>query len=164
MTPAQTAGFLQSERAPLALSCFLADLYRYAVLSENGKVFYGFESEAIRTIIAHRFHKGRLIYHRDREGKLDGLFMWYRMPENWEWAAIRNWDDDDEGGKEIFMAFLFAESPETLADITLRFIEMEPDCLHLKLTGVRQRNRIPKRVEYSTKLLTRLIKNGRKKR
>mgnify|MGYP003626400102 CR=1 FL=1 len=41
----------------------------------------------------------------------------------------------------------------------LKFIELEPDCLIKKLLGVRHRKGSPTRVEYSTKLFSKILKS-----
>jgi hypothetical protein len=57
------------------------------------------------------------------------------------------------------MAFLFASNMDAWKQMVLKFIELEPDCLIKKLIGVRHRKGSPTRVEYSTKLFSKILKS-----
>jgi hypothetical protein len=52
-----------------------------------------------------------------------------------------------------------ASTTSAWKQILLKFIEREPDCLTKKLLGVRQRKGNSTRVEYTTKLFSKILKS-----
>lgn len=159
---AQAAAVLQRGDVPFEIRAFLHEAYQFAHTSENGKVFFGFSEEAIKTILLDRFRAGRLCLHRGPDKRINGLFAWYRFNKGWTFGDLTRWKDDDPNGDEIFLAYVFSDNKAVTKALTLKFIEREPDCLHLLLSGIRQKgpSHVPTRVEYPQKFLTRLIKNG----
>ena len=138
----------------------LDDLYRYAVLSENGKVFYGYPEETIRLILAHRQSKGRLVYHRNAEGEVDGMVMWHRFSPGWDLEDVQNWREDDEQGSEIYIAGTIADSPQVRRWGILKMIEKEPDVIWCRKWAAREKGgRIESR-EISNRALARLMKQN----
>jgi hypothetical protein len=95
----------------------------------------------------------------DNENNIQGVFMWYNCHKDDQWSFVYNWDEDKKDGDAIFMAFLFASNTDAWKQMLLKFIEIEPDCLIKKLIGVRHRKGNPTRVEYSTKLFTKILKS-----
>ena len=160
MTAGEVRAAINSGQMRWEDQLLLAELYKYVVFAENGKVFQNFEEETIRTILAHRLHKRRLLFHRDDQGEIDGLAAWYRFDPDWDWAKIRNWEEDIEDGGEIVVAFLFADNKKSLRQMCLRFIAREPDCLRVQLSGIRRRgvNRVPRRVLYTPAIMAKILK------
>ena len=159
MTPAQINGMILNGGLAVRDRVILDELYEYAVKSENGRVFYGVPEEAVRCIITHRQHKGRLIVHRDEAGDVDGMFMWHRFKKGWtEEDKLENWGDDDEGGGELYLAATFASSREVLRWGILKFIQKEPDVLHLKLSMTRLKGGKDVLCDVPQKMLARLLK------
>lgn len=132
----------------------LNELYRYVVFNENGKVFMGYDGKTVRNFLASRLAAGRLIFHRDESGEIDGVMAWYRFERGWDLSRIERWDKDDEDGGEIFILAAFADNDKARRVGILRFIAKEPDAMHLPLSMFRD----GKRREYSQKLLARLLK------
>ena len=151
--PKTTAGDL-----PWQVQKLFTDLYRYTLFAENGRVFLGFSEEVVRAIIADRFSKGRLLFHRDEDGEIDGMFAWYRFKDGWQWEDILDWRQDDEDGSEFFLAYLFADSKKIMSDFALNMIAKEPDVIAGNLTGIRHRKGRPQKVEYSNRFLAKLLK------
>jgi hypothetical protein len=159
MTAAQINGMILNGGLSVRDRVVLDELYDYALDRENGKVFHGVCEEAVRCIITHRQHKGRLVFHRDGFGDIDGMFMWYRFAAGWkEEDKIEGWGDDDEGGEELYLAATFADDAGVRRWGILKFLEKEPDALHLKLSMTRLRGGQPTRIDANQKMLARLLK------
>ena len=138
----------------------LEELYQYALAADRGKVFLGWSAEAMKTLIAHRLSKGRLVEHRNADGELDGLGMWMRVDEGWNADRLQEWPDDNEQGKEIFIGALLADTAFARRSLILRFLAKEPDALHLPMTALRQKggSAYPVQVPITQKELARLLK------
>lgn len=135
----------------------MRELYKYVVLHENGKVFLGYSKEAIESILANRMNAGRLIFHRDARGQIDGVLLWYRFQPGWGKDQFIAGEDDPEG-KEIFICAAFADNDKARRVGILRLIATEPDVLHLRLSMLRNRKsgKISARIDQKT--LARLLK------
>ena len=138
---------------------FVDRVVDYCIENENGKVFQDWDRETLRQLVAYHQAKGTLIVLSDREQEIKGVFMWYNCDSDDRWSFVHNWDEDKPNGDAIFMAFLFASHLDAWKQIVLKFIEREPDCLTKKLLGVRIRKGEPTRVNYTTKLFTRILKS-----
>ena len=158
MTAAETAGYMT--RMSLEERLLLEELYQYCLMADRGKVFLGWSEESMKTLIAHRLSKGRVVEHRNKGGELDGLGMWMRVEKDWNPEKLLEWPDDDEDGKEIFIGAIMADSPFVRRSLILRFLAKEPDALHLPLTALRQRgsSAYPVKVPIPQKELATLLK------
>jgi hypothetical protein len=137
---------------------FVDKVVAYCKEHENGKVLDGWEDEALRSLIAYHQAKGTLVVMSDDEADIQGVFMWYNCDADDGWSFVYNWNEDAPDGDAIFMAFLYASSTSAWKQMLLKFIEREPDCLTKKLLGVRYRQGNPTRVEYTTKLFSKILK------
>lgn len=125
---------------------------------ENGKVLENWGEESLRQLVAYHQAKGTLIVLCDDEANVQAVGMWYNCDEHDDWSMIQNWSADKKDGNAVFMAFLYATSTAAFKRIILQFIEREPDILWKKLIGVRQRNGVPTRTEYTAKLFSKILK------
>ena len=148
---------LNSEAQP-HFSAYVDRIVDYCIKNENGKVFEDWDRETLRQLVAYHQAKGTLIALADDEANIQGVFMWYNCDSDYQWSFIYNWDEDKKDGDAIFMAFLFASSTSAWKQMVLKFIEREPDCLWKNLIGVRHRKGNPTRVEYTTKLFSKILK------
>jgi len=137
---------------------FVDRVVDYCIENENGKVFQDWDKETLRQLVAYHQAKGTLIVLSDKEQSIQGVFMWYNCDSDDRWSFVHNWEEDKPMGDAIFMAFLFASSLNAWKQLLLKFIEREPDCLTKKLLGVRLRRGEPTRVNYTTKLFTKILK------
>ena len=133
------------------------ELYVYSLVRENGRVFEGRTEKATRAILESRYRARRMLWHRNEDKKIDGLFLWYRCSVNKDPSRfVDSWQQDDERGGILLLSALFADSPQILKWGVLQFIIREPDCLHLPLVSFRRG-----KLRYSnSKLLTKILKNG----
>jgi hypothetical protein len=157
------AKWLEEGELPPSTAWLLKQLHEFTTSSEeNAYVLEHFEPGVIKTLIAYHYLKKTLIYHTT-EGEVDGLFMWYRCNDTWTWDDIVDWTPDDPKGNCFFLAFLWAKGP-ALRQITLQFIDRQPEAIRGKLYGCRERHDGPKVVEYDQRLLVKILQNhGRKK-
>lgn len=139
-------------------SAYVDGIVDYCIKNENGKVFEDWDRETLRQLVAYHQAKGTLIALADDETNIQGVFMWYNCNSDDQWSFVYNWNEDNRDGDAIFMAFLFASSTAAWKQTLLKFIEREPDCLTKKLLGVRHRKGNPTRVEYTTKLFSKILK------
>lgn len=130
----------------------------YCIENENGKVLDGWDREALRQLVAYHQAKNTLIVLADGDSNIQGVFMWYNCNKDDQWSFVYNWDEDNPSGDAIFMAFLFASSTSAWKQMLIKFIQLEPDCLWKKLIGVRYRKGNSTRVEYTTKIFSRILK------
>lgn len=138
---------------------YVNSIVDYCIENENGKVFEDWDKETLRQLVAYHQAKGTLIALANDETNIQGVFMWYNCDSDDQWSFVYNWDKDKPNGDAIFMAFLFASSTSAWKQMLLKFIEREPDCLTKKLLGVRHRKGNPTRVEYTTKLFSKILKS-----
>lgn len=159
LSPGQMAGRLK-KGLPFADKMLLDEVYEYIVLGSAGRLFLGWSKENMQTFIMHRLHKGRMILSRDSHREINGIGIWFRVPSGWDPSEIKNWPDDDEKGKEIYIAAMMADNPEARKKLVLTFISKEPDCLHLKLSALRQKGvgMEYQRVDYTQKILSKMLK------
>ena len=157
------AKWLKDGELPPSTQWLFEQLYEFTTSTEdNAYVLDHFSSEVVRLLIAYHYLKNTLIYHTSG-GKIDGLLMWYRCNEKWDWDDIVNWTPDDPKGDCYFLAFLWAKGP-ALRNLALELINRQPEVIRGKLFGCRERQDGPRIVEYDQRLLVRILqKNGRKK-
>lgn len=153
----QAVALLYSEEKP-EFASYVNKVTEYCIDNENGKVFDEWNEETIRQLVAYHLLKDTLVVMADEDHKVQGVFMWYNCNNDYTWDFVKEWKEDVKDGDSIFMAFLFASNSKAFKEMVLRFIMKEPDVLHKKLIGVRERNGCPVRVDYSQKLLARLLK------
>ena len=144
---------------PIEARAELNELYRFCVFSENGKVFFGIPERKMRAILEDRLKCGRLISHRNAEGKIDGVLMWHRIKSGKDMKRW-NWEPDKEDGDEIFISAAISDTDKARRVGVLRMIAKEPDVLHLKISALRHKGgrSTPQRVEYGQKMLTKMLK------
>ncbi|MHC4315793.1 MAG: hypothetical protein ACYSW3_25400 [Planctomycetota bacterium] len=148
---------LKSGKQP-HFNAYVNSIVDYCIENENGKVFQDWDRETLEQLVAYHQAKGTLIALADDDAKIQGVFMWYNCDSDDQWSFVYNWDKDKPNGDAIFMAFLFASSKSAWKQMLLKFIEREPDCLCKKLLGVRERKGFPTRVEYTTKVFSKILK------
>jgi hypothetical protein len=140
-------------------NAYVDSIVDYCIKNENGKVFQDWDKDTLRQLVAYHQAKGTLIVLADDETNIHGVFMWYNCNSDDHWSFVYNWNEDNPNGDAIFMAFLFASNTPAWKQMLLKFIEREPDCLTKKLLGVRHRKGNPTRVEYTTKLFSKILKS-----
>lgn len=128
----------------------------YCMSRDDDKVFGGWDREPIRLLVAYHWAKGTLLVH-EKDGEVDGMFMWYRCNESDDWDFITNWEPDRPDGDAVFMAFLHAESSKTFKELVLDFLHTEPAVFTHKLFGSRLRNGKSTRIVYTPKLFQKLL-------
>jgi hypothetical protein len=157
------AKLLKEGDLPPSTSWLLNQLHEFTTSTEENKyVLEHFPPDVIKTLIAYHYLKNTLIYHTS-EGKVDGLFLWYRCNEQWTWDDIVEWTHDDPKGTCFFLAFLWAKG-SALRQMTLQLIDRQQEVIRGKLYGCRERDDGPTVVEYDQRLLVKILQNhGRKK-
>tara|TARA_B100000519_G_scaffold157989_1_gene139628 strand:+ start:26 stop:523 length:498 start_codon:yes stop_codon:yes gene_type:complete len=157
------AAWLEKGELPPSTQWLFDQLYEFTTASEeNAYVLDHFEPKVVRLLIACHYLKNTLIYHT-ANGKIDGLVMWYRCNDQWDWDDIVNWTPDDPEGNCYFLAFLWAKG-NALRRMTLELIDRQPEVIRGRLFGCRERQDGPRVVEYDQRLLVKILqKNGRKK-
>ena len=157
------AKWLKYGELPPSTQWLFEQLYEFTTSTEdNAYVLEHFSSEVVRLLIAYHYLKNTLIYHTSG-GKVDGLLMWYRCNEKWDWDDIVNWTPDDPKGECYFLAFLWAKGP-ALRNLALELINRQPEVIRGKLFGCRERQDGPRIVEYDQRLLVKILqKHARKK-
>jgi hypothetical protein len=128
----------------------------YCMSRNDDKVFGGWDREPIRLLVAYHWAKGTLLVH-EKDGEVDGIFMWYRCNLSDDWSFITEWMPDRPDGDSIFMAFLHAESSKTFKELVLNFLRSEPAIFTLKLFGSRVRKNQTTRIMYTPKLFLKLL-------
>lgn len=142
---------------PLEGQEYLQDVLRYAVYADSGEVLPRFSARELRDYFENRILCNKLISHRDELGEIDGLLIWHRVAEGWDYDGP-DWCKDDPNGDEMFIAVAFSDSIKARKYGILRMIMLEPDCLWAKISALRVRGPGLKRVAYNQKLLSRLLK------
>lgn len=137
---------------------FVDKVRDYCISRENGKVFDEWNQETIRQLVAYHYLKGTLIVLADESMEIQGVFMWYNCDNDYTWNFVKNWEPDNPEGDSVFLAFLFADSTQVWKQIVFKLIEREPDVIHKKLIGCRERSGKPTRVDYPNKFLSRILK------
>jgi hypothetical protein len=128
----------------------------YCMSRNDKKVFDGWDREPIRLLVAYHWAKGTLLVH-EKDGEVDGIFMWYRCNLSDDWSFITEWMPDRPDGDSIFMAFLHAENPKAFKEIVLNFLRFEPAVFTLNLFGSRVRKNQETRIMYSPKLFLKIL-------
>jgi hypothetical protein len=128
----------------------------FCVKNEDEKVFGGWGRDIIRLLVAYHWAKGTLLVH-EKDGEVDGMFMWYRCNESDDWSFIHEWMPDRPDGDSIFMAFLHATSPRSFKELVLNFMQSEPAVFTHKLFGSRLRNGKSTRINYTPRLFQKLL-------
>ncbi len=149
---------LQNGTQPNAVS-MMDEVVKFCVDHENGKVFYEWDEEIIRLMVAYHWAKNTLIVKQNDEGGIRGVFMWYNCNEDDGWSFINNWEPDREDGDSIFLAFVFAEDTPSFKDLALEFLSKCPSALEKKKLGIRYRSGFPQRVEYDNRLFKKILNN-----
>lgn len=157
------AKWLEEGDIPPSTGWLLDQLHEFTTSTEeNEYVLEHFSPEVTKILIAYHYLKNTLIYHTS-EGKVDGLAMWYRCNEKWDWSDIVEWTPDDPQGNCFFLAFLWAQGA-ALRRMTLQLIDRQPEVIRSRLFGCRERDDGPKVVEYDQRLLVKILQShGRKK-
>ena len=157
------AAWLQDGNVPPSTQWLFDQLYGFTTANENNAyVLDHFEPSVVKTLIAYHYLKKTLIYHTS-EGAVDGLLMWYRCNEQWDWDDIVEWTPDDPNGNCYFLAFVWAKG-NALRRMTLELIDRQPEVIRGRLFGCRERHNGPRVVEYDQRLLVKILQNhGRKK-
>ena len=128
----------------------------FCVKNENDKVFGGWGINIIRLLVAYHWAKGTLLVH-ETDGKVDGMFMWYRCNESDDWSFVHEWMPDRPDGDSLFLAFLMATNSRSFRELVLNFLESEPAVFTHKLFGSRLRNGKSTRIVYTPKLFQKLL-------
>lgn len=103
----------------------------------------------VALLVAYHFAKETILYVRDQEGRILGVFMWYMATEDQTWEDLEDWAEDAENPTCIFLAFLLATDTHALHAMAREFLRIAPD---LPFFGCRR----GKRVRLSRNLLIRL--------
>ena len=143
----------------ISLINFVDKVTDYCIENENGKVFDNWDRETLRQLVAYHQFKGTLLVFSNSEQEVVGVFMWYNCNKDDGWSFVLNWEEDDNNGDSIFMAFLFASSTRVWKEMLIRWIQREPDCLHKILIGSRHRKGQPTKVYYTQKVFARVLKS-----
>ncbi len=151
-------GFLERQEIPAHLVELFDRLYDFIYSSpENREVVHGFDPDVVRLLIAYHYLKGTLVWH-STEGEIDGLLMWYRC-QDWTWEDIISWRQDDPDGDSFFLAFLWAK-PGGMRDLCLQLIAKAPDVITHRIFGLREKKDGPTLIEWTTKILVRVLKQN----
>jgi len=129
----------------------------FCVKHENGKVLGEAEEDVIRLIVAYHWAKKTLYTKFNESGELEAVFMWYHCDEDDDWNFVTDWEPDKEDGDSIYLAFLYTSSTEAFRNGTRGFLEQCPQALNKKLFGIRRREVIPRRVNYTQKLFKKIL-------
>jgi len=124
--------------------------------NKNDKIFGSWGTDIIRLMVAYHWAKNTLIV-SEKDGEIDGVFMWYRCNANDGWEFVDEWKPDRPDGDAVFLAFLHCNNNDSLRRGVLNFIEMVPDVFSLKLFAFRVKNKKPTLVTYSPKLFQKLL-------
>tara|TARA_R110000824_G_scaffold40564_6_gene121511 strand:- start:11301 stop:11831 length:531 start_codon:yes stop_codon:yes gene_type:complete len=165
-----TAGHVASmmrKHMPLGHKLLMDELYQYTQSSKrNMDVLRDWCEESARVLIGWHYLKNTLTYHRDPEGAIDGLLMWYRCTDEWGWKDIQDWKADDPEGDTFFLAFCWAGAG-AMKDLCLELIRRQPEVLTHKLVSIREGRRGPGVVKYTQKLFVKILNqrdHGKRKR
>tara|TARA_R110002051_G_scaffold154782_3_gene226959 strand:+ start:14732 stop:15367 length:636 start_codon:yes stop_codon:yes gene_type:complete len=151
------ASFLEKKEIPTHLVELFDRLYDFIYSTpENVEVVHNFDPEVVRLLIAYHYLKGTLVWH-STEGEIDGLLMWYRC-QDWTWDDIIAWKPDDKDGDSFFLAFLWSK-PGGMRGLCLQLIAKVPEVITHRLLGLREKKDGPRLIEWSQKLLVRVLKN-----
>ena len=129
----------------------------FCVKHENGKVLGEAEEDVIRLIVAYHWAKKTLYTKFNESGELEAVFMWYHCDEDDDWNFVTDWEPDKEDCDSIYLAFLYTSSTEAFRNGTRGFLEQCPQALNKKLFGIRRREGIPRRVNYTQKLFKKIL-------
>lgn len=136
---------------------FVLEILEYCNRRENGEVFHGWDAEVIKQVITYHLLKKTLLVHRDKDGKIDGVFMWYRCNSDDGWEFVRGWEPDRPDGDTLFMAFLFSDGKEVLKDMTAIWCNQHPEWKECQITGLRLRGGRPTPVKYPHSLFQKIL-------
>lgn len=152
LTSVQAA--IQSGNQPEAMQ-EINRIVDFCIQHENGKVFDDWDRGIIELMVAYHAAKDTLIVDYDKDD-IKGVFMWYNCDYEDDWNFVLQWEPDREDGDSIFMAFLFADSTEAFRNLT-RFFTHRIQGQDKHLIGIRHRNGVPTRVEYTPKLFKKIL-------
>ena len=147
---------LQNAEQKEALA-YISKVADFCVEHENGKVLDGWPRDLIELLVAYHMAKDTFIAQEDKDGNIEGVFMWYHCDRDDDWFFVQNWEQDREDGDSIFMAFLYAQDTKAFKKITTNFIIKCPEVMQKKLLGIRHRQGVPTRVEYTPKLFNKIL-------
>ena len=138
---------------------FVNQIVDFMINNENGRVFEGWPRETLVQLTAYHLAKGTLIY-AVKDGKLDGVLMWYKCNEAQQDDFLQNWMPDNPNGDSIFLAVLFANSKGSFRKLAIDVIAMEPDILTKKLLGLRCKRgaKFGEKVKYDLRLFNKILK------
>ena len=142
---------------PLKGQEYLQEILRYASYADKGQVLPRFSARELRDYFENRILCRKLISHRDEHGEIDGILIWHRVDEGWDYDGP-DWCKDDPQGNEIFIAVAFSDSVRARRYGILRLITLEPDVLWTQISALRVKASGLKRMRYTQKLLSRLLK------
>ena len=124
----------------------------------NKEVVRNYPEEVVRLLIAYHYFKKTLAYNVNAEGEIDGLLLWYRVNEDWDWKDIEAWTPDDPNGNSFFIGFCWA-APGKMRELLIQMIDRAPDVIGSRLFAVREKKDGPVLVEWSQKTFIRALKN-----
>lgn len=136
----------------------IEDVTDFCIAHENGKVFYNWDRDVIKLMVAYHLAKDTIGIVSEKDGSISGVHMWYNCNYDDDWNFVLQWEPDREDNDSIFMAFLFASSPKSFKKLTEAFIKEYNRQGPKKLIGIRQRGEgTPTRVEYKEKLFKKIL-------
>jgi len=147
---------LQSATQTEALT-FVDKVHAFISSGKYGEVLDNWEPESVRLLIAYHMAKGTFICEQSADGEIEGVLMWYVCDNDDTWNMLTEWEADKPNGDSVFMAFLYAKNNKAFKKVTLGIIAKEPNVLWKKLIGLRMKGGVPTKMNYTTKLFSKIL-------
>jgi len=136
---------------------YIDKLVDFCIANENGRVLPGWPRELIQLLVAYHIAKDTFVAEEDKDGKIEGLGMWYHCDKDEDDSLITEWKPDNKDGDAIFIGFLNAVNNNAFKSITRKFLTLCPDSMHKKIIMMRHRLGVPTRVQSTHKLFTKIL-------
>lgn len=136
---------------------FIDKVHEFISSGKYGEVLDNWEPESVRILIGYHMAKGTFICEQDADGEIEGVLMWYNCDNDDTWDMVHNWQMDKPNGDSVFMAFLYAKNNAAFKKVTLGIIAKEPNVLWKKLIGLRMKSGVATKMNYTTKLFSKIL-------
>ena len=136
---------------------FIDKVHRFISSGKYGEVLDDWSTEEVRVLIGYHIAKGTFICEQDEDGRIEGVLMWYNCDNDDTWDMVTCWQMDKPQGDSVFMAFLYAKNNAAFKKVTLGIIAREPNVLWKKLIGLRMKSGVPTKMNYTTKLFSKIL-------
>ena len=87
---------------------YIDKLVDFCIANENGRVLPGWPRELIQLLVAYHIAKDTFVAEEDKDGKIEGLGMWYHCDKDEDDSLITEWKPDSNDSNAIFIGFLNA--------------------------------------------------------